>query len=176
MVLNAVIDAALDLRSQGLADPSLVRSVTVHAHPLLRERTDRPDVDSGRLSQVSLQHAIAIVLMRGRAGLDEFSDAAVAATRGRRPRVVFIDEPQRDIYALAMRVEMTDGRALQSEIASARGSAGNPMSDDDLSDKLRRHAAAVGFAQDHIDGLLERLWRIDALDDCGALFAACGLP
>jgi 2-methylcitrate dehydratase PrpD len=176
VVLNAVIDAALDLGSQGLADPSLVRAVTVHAHPLLRERTDRPDVDSGRLSQVSLQHALAIVLMRGRAGLDEFSDAAVAATRGRRPRVVFVDEPQRDIYALAMRVELTDGRALQSEIASARGSAGNPMSDDDLSDKFRRHAAAAGFAQDHMEGLLERLWQIDALDDCGSVFTACGLP
>jgi len=176
VVLNAVIDAALDLRRQGLADPSLVRALTVHAHPLLRERTDRPDVESGRLSQVSLQHALAIVVMRGRAGLDEFSDAAVAATRGRRPRVAFIDEPQRDIYSLAMRAELTDGRTMRSDIAAARGSAGNPMSDDDLSGKFRRHAAAAGFTQDHMEGLLEQLWQIDALDNCGPLFAACALP
>jgi 2-methylcitrate dehydratase PrpD len=175
VVLNAVIDAALDLRRQGLSDPSRIRAVTVRAHPLLRERTDRPDVDSGRLAQVSLQHALAIVLMRGQAGLEELSDAAVAATRGRRPPVTFVDEPQRDIYSLAMRVELADGGTLETEIAAARGSAANPMRDEDLSDKLRRHAEAAGFPRDRIDGLLDGLWRIDTLDDCGPLFASCGL-
>ncbi|HEX5958312.1 MAG TPA: MmgE/PrpD family protein, partial [Hyphomicrobiaceae bacterium] len=58
VVLNAVIDAALELRRRGLDDPARIRSVTVHANPLLRQRTDRPEVESGRLSQVSLQHAL----------------------------------------------------------------------------------------------------------------------
>ena len=65
---------------------------------------------------------------------------------------------------------------MQAEIATARGSGANPMSDADLSDKLRRCAAGAGLAQEHIDHLLERLWRIDALDDCGAVLADCGLP
>jgi 2-methylcitrate dehydratase PrpD len=176
VVLNAAVDAALELRRHGLTDPSLVRQVTVHAHPLLRQRTDRPNVETGRLSQVSLQHALAIVPMLGRASLAEFSDAAVAETRGRRPHVVFIDEPQRDIYSLALRADLADGRTLQVEIASARGSAANPMSDDDLSDKLRQSAGAAGLQRPHTDRLLERLWTIDGRDDCGPVFAGCALP
>jgi 2-methylcitrate dehydratase PrpD len=176
VVLNAVIDAALELRCRGLADPSLIRAVTVHAHPLLRQRTDRPDVESGRLSQVSLQHALAIVLLRGRAGLDEFSDAAVAETRGRRPHVSFVDEAQCDIYALTLRADLADGRALEVEIANARGSAANPMTDDDLCEKLRGCGDAAGLTGVHIDRLLERLWTIDALGDCGPVFADCALP
>jgi 2-methylcitrate dehydratase PrpD len=176
VVLNAAIDAALELRGRGLTDPSLVRQVTVHAHPLLRQRTDRPDAATGRLSQLSLQHALAIVLMRGAAGLAEFSDAAVAETRGHRPRVVFIDEPQRDIYSLALRADLADGRILEVEIATARGSTANPMTDDELSDKLRRSAEAAGLPLARTDRLLERLWSIDGLADCGPVFANCALP
>ena len=54
-------------------------------------------------------------MARGRAGLEEFSDAAVAETRGRRTRVVCIDEPQRDIYALALRAAQNVGMDVPKE-------------------------------------------------------------
>ena len=61
---------------------------TLTGHPLLRQRTDRPGVATGRESQVSAQHAAAIVLMRGRAGLAEFDagldDPGIQAARRRR--------------------------------------------------------------------------------------------
>ncbi|WEX08049.1 MmgE/PrpD family protein [Chelativorans sp. AA-79] len=171
VVLNPVVDAALELREQGLADPAAVERVTIHAHPLLRERTDRPDVESGRLSQVSAQHAFSIAVLKGRAGVAEFSDGAVAETKGRRPQIRFVDEAERDIYSIQMRVEMNDGKVFTAAVDGARGSAANPMSDDDLSEKFRRHAESVGLR--NVDSLLERFWRIDESEDCGRIFADC---
>ncbi|MDZ5696611.1 MULTISPECIES: MmgE/PrpD family protein [Phyllobacteriaceae] len=172
VVLNPVVDAALELREQGLADPADIDTVTIRAHPLLRERTDRPDVESGRLSQVSAQHALSVAILKGRAGVAEFSDAAVAETRGRRPQIRFVDETERDIYSIEMRVDMKDGRVFTAVVEGARGSAANPMSDDNLSEKFRRHAEPIGLR--NVDSLLERLWRIDESEDCGRVFGACG--
>lgn len=171
VVLNPVVDAALDLREKGLSDPAAIGTATIRAHPLLRERTDRPDVESGRLSQVSAQHAFAIAILKGRAGVAEFTDSAVAETMGRRPSMHFVDEAGRDIYSIDMRVEMKDGSVLTATVENARGSAANPMSDDDLSQKFARHAKSVGL--DNVDGLLESLWRIDENEDCGRIFAGC---
>lgn len=66
VVLNPVIDACLRLRGEGLAWDDTVR-VTLRGHPLLRQRTDRPDATTGRESQVSAQHAIAVALKTGAA-------------------------------------------------------------------------------------------------------------
>lgn len=173
VVLNPVVDAALELREKGLSDPAAIKTVTIRAHPLLRERTDRPDVESGRLSQVSAQHALSIAILKGTAGVAEFSDVAVAETKGCRPPIEFIDEAQRDIYSIEMRVEMKDGSVFFTRVENARGSAANPMSDDDLSQKFARHARSVGLR--NVDGLLESLWRIDRIEDCGGVFATCAV-
>ncbi|MEQ9327508.1 MAG: MmgE/PrpD family protein, partial [Rhodospirillales bacterium] len=77
IVLNAVIDACLELRARPGFRADAVRGVTLHGNPLLAQRADRPGIATGRESQVSAQHAVAAALIRGRAGLEDFSDAAV---------------------------------------------------------------------------------------------------
>ena len=64
--------------------------VVVRGNPLLAHRTDRPDVSTGRESQVSVQHAVAAALVtrRGRARsvhrcLRDRSGRAGAAPQGR---------------------------------------------------------------------------------------------
>lgn len=171
VVLNAVIDAVLRLRAEGLTDPGAIAGISIRGNPLLRERTDRPDVDSGRLSQVSAQHAIAIVLLRGAAGLAEFDDAAVAHTAGRRPQVTFEDEPGRDIYSIELEARLKDGTTRRVGIEAAKGSAANPMTDDDLSAKFETLAAKAGVPAP--DRLLPRLWALEAEADAGALFRSC---
>ena len=54
------------------------RRVVVRGHPLMRERTDRPDVDTGREARVSLQHSVAVAFLFGAAGLAQYADACVA--------------------------------------------------------------------------------------------------
>ncbi|MGD8809775.1 MAG: MmgE/PrpD family protein, partial [Gammaproteobacteria bacterium] len=68
VVLNPVMEACLDLHRAGAFAVEEVAEVELTGNPFLQQRTDRPDVATGRESQVSAQHAIAIALRRGRAG------------------------------------------------------------------------------------------------------------
>lgn len=169
VVLNPVVDASLEIAGRPGFRADAVASVELTGHPLLRQRTDRAGVRTGRESQVSAQHAIAIVWRRGQAGLDEFSDAAVAETMNAgRPVVRFNDDPARDIASVAMTVRMRDGSEHRAEIAAARGTEGNPMSDGDLERKLVALAGHSGFTGD-VAALADAVWSLDQLPDAGAL-------
>jgi len=181
VVLNAVIEAVLVLRRDpALSTPDLARvaRVDLTGHPLLRQRTDRPGARSGRESQVSAQHAVATCLLRGRAGLAEFSDAAVADPRAHAldTRLHFHDDDSCSIDAVEVRVTLDDGRAFAHRVAAARGAAANPLSDADLEGKLRELCAYGGTGCD-AQAIIDGIWALDALADAGSLMAyAAGRP
>ena len=75
-VIHPVLDCVLDWRRGNPA--AVVEKVVVTGNPLLAVRTDRPDISNGRQAQVSTQHAVAAALLRGAAGVDEFTDACVS--------------------------------------------------------------------------------------------------
>jgi 2-methylcitrate dehydratase PrpD len=176
VVLNPVIDASREIAAREGFRPGAVESVELTGHPLLRQRTDRPGVRTGREAQVSAQHAIAIVWRRGEAGLDEFTDAAVAETLSAgRPDVRFADDPSRDIASVAMAVRMLDGQVLRAEVTAARGSPGNPMTDADLERKLAGLAESAGFPGD-VAALTEAVWTLDRLKDAGDLMRLAAAP
>ena len=175
VVLNPVIDAFLDLHERESLALDDVASVEVTGNPLLRQRTDRPDAATGRETQVSLQHAIAIVLLRGQAGLDEFSDAAAAETLARgRPQVTFRDDPRRDIASIDLVVRTRAGGVLKADLSAARGSCANPLSDDELESKLMEGARRAGFAGD-VRKLADAVWTLEKAEDAGELARLAGL-
>ncbi len=168
VVLNPVIEAVLDLRAtEGLPLDHIAR-ITLTGHPLLRERTDRPHVATGRATQVSAQHAIAICLLEGRAGLEEFSDAAAARTATIRPEVSFRDDADRPIASARVEVTLATGATLTREVTAAAGSRERPLSDTQLEEKLRQAARGVAFDGD-TDALIDALWSIDQAPDAGAV-------
>ncbi len=167
-VIHPVLDCVLDWRR---AHPRLdVARVVVRGNPLLAHRTDRPEVVTGRESQVSVQHAVAAALLHGQAGLDQFADAcvhdpAVAALR-RKVEVVRDDS----FATIAAAVEIIDAAGTVHRLAqsAARGSDVNPMSDHDLEQKLR--TAAVGWKPGHdVTPLIDAIWSLEASPDISGL-------
>src|SRR5260370_5706982 len=77
VVLCPVIDGCLDLRERHALAADRIATVTVRGHPLLRMRTDRPHVTTGREAKVSLQHSVAAAFLYGAAGLAQYADARV---------------------------------------------------------------------------------------------------
>ncbi len=178
VVLNPVIDASLEIASRQGFEPKTVRSVTLKGHSLLRQRTDRPDVATGREAQVSAQHAVSIVFLRGQAGLDEFSDAAVQETLvAGRPPITFIDDDSYEIDAVDMTVDLEGQSPIHVRIDAARGGAKNPLSDVDIENKVRDLAKGAAFNGD-VDRLIEAVWMLDSLEDAGTIarLAAAGDP
>jgi 2-methylcitrate dehydratase PrpD len=167
-VINPVLDCVLDWRRDN--PQAEVTRVVVRGHPLLADRTDRPEVSTGRLSQVSVQHAVAAALVTGKAGLDQFSDACVndprvAVLRG---KVEVVREASFSTIAAAVDITTADGNIHALSTAAARGSDVNPMSDHALEDKLR--AAAAGWNPGHdIEPLIGAVWALDKSPDVSAL-------
>ncbi|MBI1207156.1 MAG: MmgE/PrpD family protein [Azospirillum sp.] len=176
VVVNPVIDACLQLRERDRLSLAEVASIEISGHPLLRQRTDRPDIATGREGQVSAQHAIAIVLLRGRAGLEEFSDQAVAETLAAgRPRVRFQDDPSRDIASIALTARTRDGRELAVTIPAALGSRKQPLSDAQLEAKLFEGARFSGF-RGEVRRLADALWRLEEAEDASQVIRLAAGP
>jgi 2-methylcitrate dehydratase PrpD len=146
VVLNPVLEACLALaRDPRLALDGIER-IDVVGHPLLRERTDRPGVRSGREAQVSAQHAVAVALARGRAGLAEFSDAAAAdpALRALGSKLAFTDDERCAVDAARVTVRLREGATLEHVVEHAYGGEHRPMTDAHLEAKLHDLIAYAG--------------------------------
>lgn len=177
VVLNAVIDACLELHHRHRLDPGAVERVVVRAHPLLRERTDRPAVTTGREAQVSVQHTVAVVLLRGAAGLAEYTDAAVAAPEVQRlrARVAVEDDPALAVGAVVVRAATATGDEITARVDTARGSLERPLSDAELEAKLTA-LAAFGAPNVPAAPLIEQLWALEEIDDVAPLLRLARPP
>ena len=170
VVLNPVVEACLMVHAEGAIILDDVTGVELTGHPLLRQRTDRPDVTTGREAQISAQHAITITLKHGRAGLAEFTDAAVTETLGIRPPVTFIDDAGYHVESARIVIHTRSGERRSIDIGDTRGGSKNPLSDTDLTAKLEALAVYGGFARDPAP-LADALWSLDQSADAGGLMA-----
>ncbi len=171
VVLNPVIEACLALQGEGVV-PEQITRITLAGHPLLRQRTDRPGVATGRLAQVSAQHAVAVSLLWGRADLEAFSDAAVAdpAVRALGAKLGFQDDPQMSIGAAVVTLDLDDGRRLNRRVDEAKGSTARPLSDADLAEKLSGQIAHARLDLD-AGALIRALMTLEDAEN-GAAFLA----
>jgi 2-methylcitrate dehydratase PrpD len=170
VVLNPVIDACLELRRDASWTLDDIERVELTGHPLLRERTDRPGVRSGRESQVSAQHAVAVTLARGKAGLAEFSDEAVAdgSLKAFTGRLRFIDDASWDVESAQVSIVLRSGESVSRRVDAGRGSLAAPLTDEELAAKLRE-LVAYGGSGVQPQPLTEMLWRFDREPDAATL-------
>lgn len=170
VVLNPVIEACLTLHHKEGVRLTDVVEVTLTGHPLLRERTARPAPLLGRQSQVSALHAVAVALARGRAGLDEFSDAGVAdpALGGHAFTLRFVDDVSMSVEAATVALKLRGGDQRTCHVPVARGSLDAPLADADLGRKLQ-DLCAWGASGCDAAALLEALWSLDTHEDAGAV-------
>ncbi|MFN0317221.1 MAG: MmgE/PrpD family protein [Burkholderiales bacterium] len=170
VVLNPVIEACLALSQSPKLNIAQVERIEITGHPLLRERTDRPNVQTGREAQVSAQHGTSVALTTGRAGLPEFSDQCVAdpALRALGNKVRFVDNASYTAESARVTVHRRTGEPLSHFVAQARGSSARPLTDADLECKLKE-LAQYGAPGCGISPLIQAVWSLDRADDAGSL-------
>jgi 2-methylcitrate dehydratase PrpD len=166
VVLFPVIDACLELRRRLPVPVEQIARVEVRGHPLLRERTDRPLVSTGRDAKVSLQHSIAVALLHGAAGLAQYTDgaAADAATQAFRSKIAAEDDPAIPVEAAVVTIQLADGSRLQERVEHGRGTPGRPMSDIELDAKIGE-LAAFGAPFVDVPALITTIRDLEALGD-----------
>ena len=173
VVLNPVIQACLEFYQQFQldgGDPRAIEYIELTGNPLLRQRTDRPNARTGRESQVSAQHAVGICLLRGKAGLPEFSDTAVSDPSvtliGKTLR--FVDDATMDVDAVRIAFKYQHQPATVITIVHAKGSLADPLTDADLERKLE-DLAAYGKPGYDPSALIEQIWALENVADVSQL-------
>jgi 2-methylcitrate dehydratase PrpD len=129
VVLHSLIDACLALRREGIPG-----KIQLTLHPLAIERGDRPQPRDGTEARLSAQHCAAVALLYGAAGVDQFTDAAVAdpAVRKLRGKVSIRRDDTLDKAGCIVDV---DGRVKRAELRQT-------MSDAELEAKFRSLAGS----------------------------------
>ncbi len=147
IVFHSVIDACFMLRDQlGSAVEGAV-AVTVRGSQLLLDRGDRA-VRTERDARVSIHHSVAVVFVKGKAGVAEFGqeavdDPAITSMRGKVRAELDSSMPP---GAATVSVQLRDGRVETVRVDHARGSAERPLSDQDLETKFHDIVALGGRA------------------------------
>lgn len=169
IVFHAVIEACLALRAELGEAVAAIERVTVAGDALLLARGDRA-VRNERDARVSIHHAAALGLLRGRAGVAEFGAAAVddPALATFREKVVAALDESLPRGAARVEVRLADGSIRARSVATPRGSLAVPMTDAELEAKFRDNAAQGGLA-DRSDALIAAVWGLDVAPSLRAL-------
>jgi 2-methylcitrate dehydratase PrpD len=133
-------------------------------------------VTSGRLAQVSAQHAVAVSLLRGKADLSAFSEKSVAdpELRAFGSKLRFRDDSALTLESARVLLRFADGREIERTIDAAKGGLARPMSDDELAAKLRAQVEWRGLDLG-TDNLIAAIEGIEDAED-GAAFLALTRP
>ena len=153
-------------RMRFLVEPIVAR---VSAERFARFGTPRTDLQA----RFDLRFCAASTWTRGRFTLAEmaepaFTDPAILALRGR----VDVDADEtRTLDGAALEIAFADGSSERAEIPAFRGSAENPLTDDELS-QVFRGAAAGAIPGAQAEEVLAALWSLAEAPSLGRLVAA----
>lgn len=124
-------------------------------------------------AKFSMGTVLGLIAVHGKSGLVEFdgfalTDPQVAAFRDKVSMLLDTEVdgayPQRWLGRVEVRT--VDGRQLQGAIDEPKGDPGNGLSRVELEDKFRRLLAFAGVrSADEAGVLIERVWRLHAIDD-----------
>ena len=170
IVINPLIDAALQLRSEHAIDPARIERIDIKAGPGALALCDRRHPKDEFEGQVSLYHWIAAAFVRGRAGVPEGQDAAIGdpALKAFRERIFAVADPSIPIDGVDMEVTLAGGEVLMKRLRECIGSKGRPMTDTDISAKFEGLAREV-LSVERTRALIDAAWRLESLPDASVV-------
>ena len=173
IVNHPTIDAAIQLHHEHRLSADSIRAVRLRVAPLVLDLCNQRDITRGLQGKFSVYHGAAVGLVRGKAGLAEYSDEAVndPAIRRVRESVTACGDPALTEDQAEVAVELSDGRPVSRRVEQSLGNIHRPMTDRQLDEKFREQAVlALPAAQ--AETLLQLCWRIDELEDAAGLTQA----
>jgi 2-methylcitrate dehydratase PrpD len=149
-----------------------VAAVRLRVAPLVLDLCNQQHITRGLQGKFSVYHGAAVGLVRGKAGLGEYSDETVndpEVTRVRERTTAVGDAALTEDQA-HIDVELSDGRKVSTFVPESLGNLKRPMTNAQLEAKFRDQAVAVLPAAT-VERLIAQCWAIDELHDVGELFS-----
>ncbi|MFB9948259.1 MmgE/PrpD family protein [Rhizobium puerariae] len=183
---HSAISCVLDLAAAHRLASTDIERIVCHIDPAVSGILiyDRPETPVQ--AKFSLPFSLAVAAVRGRAGIGEFSDEALAdpAIRDMMERVETVADadlpkgPSGISVSSRVALFLRDGRCVETFCEAVPGSAGNPLGDDALFAKFTACAAGfLGEAQaKHLFGLLLSSGSCHDFSDLVGAFAPSPAP
>src|SRR5262245_29086881 len=173
VVIHPTIDACLQLRREHSLTAERIARIDLRVHPLVLELTGRKTPQTGLESKFSVYFAAALAIVKGSAGMRDFSDdnARDPAIAALRDRVTAAIDPAIKEDQVRATVTMPDGRRLEKFVEHVVGSLERPMSDADLEAKFAGLADGV-LPSAQARKLIDLCWKLETLPNVAQIAAS----
>ena len=173
LVVHPAIDGCSQLHREYRPDPETIVAVRLRVAPLVLDLCNKRDLRRALQSKYSIYHAAAIGLVRGKGGLQEFTEEAVAdpALARVREHTTAIADDSVGEDQVGIEVELADGETLSLFVEQSLGNVHRPLSNEQLEEKFRNQAV-LALPPSQVESLIEQSWGLDSLPDAGALARA----
>src|SRR5205085_12592917 len=133
---------------------------------LVLDLCNKRNITQGLDSKYSIYHSAAVGLVRGNAGLQEYTDAAATdpSIVRVRERVTATADPSITEDQSHVEVELADGRKITRFVKESLGNLRRPLSDEQLEEKFRDQAMLV-LPMARINDLIKLSWNLEQLQD-----------
>ena len=170
LVVHPTIDACSQIREKYAPRVEDIASIKLRVAPLVLDLCNKRDLRRALQSKYSIYHAAAIGLVRGKGGLQEFTEEAIRDPALARLRDVTsaIGDDAVTADQVDVEIEMKSGKPIKFFLEASLGNVERPLSNAQLDDKFRDQSVLALPAQ-QVDALLAATWRIAELDDAGEI-------
>jgi 2-methylcitrate dehydratase PrpD len=170
LVVHPTIDGCSQIRERDRPDPMRIESISLRVAPLVLDLCNKRELERALQSKYSIYHAAAIGLARGKGGIQEFTEEAVAdpVLSRLRDRVsvtadAAVTEDQVDIA-----VRLDDGTTHSLFVEQSLGNIHRPLGNEQLEAKFRDQAV-LALPEAQVESLIDACWRIDEIGDAGRI-------
>lgn len=167
-LLHPTLDACLTNADDQVFILDDIERITVTVHPLSQVRADRTHPVDGLESKLSLQHAVAIAMLWGEAGVRAFTDEAAndPVVHACREKITIIADEHLKTDEAQVVIHLQNGRVITRAINGAQA----PMSPQALEYKFRE-LVAFGAPHCNSDELLKTLATFPQMANAADLIA-----
>jgi 2-methylcitrate dehydratase PrpD len=173
LVVHPAIDGCSQLHREFHPSPESIEAVRVRVAPLVLDLCNKSDLKRALESKYSIYHAAAIGLVRGKGGLQEFTDDAIRdpALQHVRSVTTAVADPTVTEDQVHIEVTLRDGRKLTKFVEQSLGNVHRPLSNVELTDKFVDQAV-LALPRTQVDAIVDQCWRIGELANVGDLARA----
>src|SRR5579864_7135394 len=170
IVNHPTIDGCIQIHDAHEPEPRNIGAVRLRVAPLVMDLCNQQDITRGLQGKFSVYHGAAIGLVRGKAGIQEYTDEAVNDPQIRHVRELTstVGDPSITEDQAHIEVDLTTGATLTRFVEQSLGNIHRPMTDKQLEDKFRDQAVAA-LPTEQVERAIKLCWQIDELEDVAEL-------
>jgi 2-methylcitrate dehydratase PrpD len=177
-ISHPYMDCALKLKQKYAPAPEKIAEVVCRTaegpvHRLWEPLADKQKPVSSYGAKFSLPYSIAVMLVRGRAGLDEFTEEAIRdpivlalAKKIRYALDPTIDYPRH--FSGHVKITLEDGTVLEENQPHPRGGLEDPLPPEEIEEKFRANAR-LALPEEKVERILDSARRLEQLSSIGTL-------